>query len=168
MTTSPSEQLYEILRHVRPLHQWSAKSVAETVAERGMTVAMRAVIEQVHEAGPQPVPQIARSLWLARQAVQRVVDEAVDQGLLWLGANPAHRRSRLVELTDDGRRAFQEVHRNELEVLAEVAAELDPADIDAAVRVVGTLTRAVRENAEQAEPGRGWSVSGPRPGEEVR
>ena len=37
-----AEGLYEVLRHVRPLHQYSAKAVADSLAERDVTMPMRA------------------------------------------------------------------------------------------------------------------------------
>ncbi|GAB3251299.1 MarR family winged helix-turn-helix transcriptional regulator [Arthrobacter pigmenti] len=161
MTEGPGGQLYELLRHVRPLHLWSAKVVADALEDRGMTVAMRAVIEQVYDSGAQTVPQVARSLWLARQGVQRSVDDAVQQGLLRLVDNPAHRRSSLIELTGAGRNAFEEIHRDEIDVLAGVAETLDPDDVDTAVRVMATLADAVRRQAQKGQPGKGGATPGP-------
>ncbi|MET0426407.1 MAG: MarR family winged helix-turn-helix transcriptional regulator [Actinoplanes sp.] len=142
-----AEGLYEVLRYVRPLHQWSAKVVADSLAERDVTMPMRAVLERLVD-GPQTVPQVARSLWLPRQVVQRLVDAAAELGYLRFADNPAHRRSRLVELTGDGRRVFAEIHQQELADLAVLAAKLDPADVDACVRVMSALTEHTRKLAQ--------------------
>jgi DNA-binding MarR family transcriptional regulator len=139
-------QLYEILRHVRPLHQYSAKVVADALAERDVTMPMRAVLERL-TAGPQTVPQVARSLWLPRQVVQRLTDAAVSLGYVRFAANPAHKRSRLAELTESGRRVFAEIHDEELANLSALAGRLSRPDIDAAVRVVAALTAHAREQA---------------------
>jgi DNA-binding MarR family transcriptional regulator len=61
------------------------------------------------EAGPSTVPQIARSRPVARQRIQKLADEAADLGLVEFIDNPAHRRSRLVRLTPDGRRRYESV-----------------------------------------------------------
>lgn len=55
------------------------------------------------EDGPMTVAQVARTLGLARQSVQRVADvlEAVD--LIRYDDNPRHRRARLASLTEQGR-----------------------------------------------------------------
>ena len=49
------------------------------------------------------VAQIARTLGLARQSVQRVADALEQVGLVTYEDNPRHRRARLVTLTDEGR-----------------------------------------------------------------
>ena len=148
--TSEAEQLYEVLRHVRPLHQWSAKVVADALAEHDVTMPMRAVLEQL-AGGPQTVPQVARALFLPRQVVQRLADAAADLGYLRFTDNPAHRRSRLAELTDAGRRVFTEIHDRELGRLAPLAARLDPGDITACVRVISALTAHARDLAQRGE-----------------
>ena len=166
--TAKAEALYEAIQHVRPIHQYSAKVIADSLAGRGVTVAMRAVLERVHEGGPQPVPQIARSLWLSRQAVQRVVNEAHERGLVRLDDNPAHRRSRLVALTTNGTRLFDEIRAEESRALRDIAAEMSSEDIEGCVRVLSTLTHELRARASKGASDHGWSAPGPRPGEEIR
>jgi DNA-binding MarR family transcriptional regulator len=165
--TRGAEDLYEVLRHVRPLHQYSAKVVADSLAEHDVTMPMRAVLERLADA-PQTVPQVARSLWLPRQVVQRLADAAAELGYVRYVANPAHRRSRLAELTDRGRRVFTEIHDRELAGLAELADRLDPRDIASCVRVISALTAHTRELARRRDDDHGWSTPGPRPGEEIR
>src|SRR5689334_1375368 len=111
-----AEGLYEILQHVRPLHQYSAKAVTAALAEHDVTMPMRAVLERLAD-GPKTVPHIARSLWLPRQVVQRLADTAAGLGYLDWADNPAHRRSRLARLTGAGRRVFTEIHDRELHSL---------------------------------------------------
>ncbi len=165
---SRADRLYEVLRHIRPVHQYSARAVEQSLADRELTMAMRAVVEQLHERGPQPVPGIARSLWLSRQAVQRLVDQARAAGYVEQRPNPAHRRSPLIALTDHGRQTFDQLHAEELERLEGLAAEVDPDDIEACLRVLAHLTRSLRSSADPEQPDAGWTVPGPRPGEEVR
>ena len=146
-----AERLYEILRHVRPLHQHSAKVVADSLAEHDVTMPMRAVLEQLGD-GPRTVPQVARSLFLPRQVVQRLTDAAAALGYVRFVANPAHRRSKLAELTDRGRAVFAEIHDRELAELGGLADRLDPGDIAAAVRVISALTAHTREVASRRSP----------------
>jgi DNA-binding MarR family transcriptional regulator len=145
-----AERLYDILRHVRPLHQYSAAVVADALAERDVSMPMRAVLERL-TGGPQTVPQVARALWLPRQVVQRLTDAAAGLGYVRFADNPAHRRSRLAELTDAGRRVFAEIHDEELANLSTLADRLDPEDIEAAVRVVAALTAHARDQARPKE-----------------
>jgi DNA-binding MarR family transcriptional regulator len=166
--TGKGEDLYEVLRHVRPLHQYAAKAVADALRDTQLTMPMRAVLERLYNAGPQTVPQVGRSLWLSRQFVQRTVDRAAALGFVELADNPAHRRSRLVGLTHEGRAAFEQIRADENRVLDAIAADLTTADVAACVRVLGRLTDALGEAARASDDDAGWSVPGPRPGEEVR
>lgn len=52
------------------------------------------------------VPGIARVLGQSRQAVQRITDVMVEDGLLVYLPNPKHRKSVLVNLTDTGKLAY--------------------------------------------------------------
>ena len=75
----------------------------ETLARpTGQTTARWQVLAMV-EDGPLTVAQIARTLGLARQSVQRVADALKEVGLVTYEDNPRHRRARLVTLTDEGR-----------------------------------------------------------------
>src|SRR5690606_8560802 len=130
---------------VRPLHRLTARAVSAGLEGTGVTLGMRAVLEQLHVGGPQTVPAVGRALVLPRQVVQRLVDEAARHGLVELRPNPAHRRSRLVALTDAGRRAFAGVHDAELQRLAVVAAAVDPEDLAACLRVLDRLLDRARE-----------------------
>ncbi|WP_157087188.1 MarR family winged helix-turn-helix transcriptional regulator [Piscicoccus intestinalis] len=153
-----AERLYEVLRHIRPVHQYSAHAVTDALRDRNVTMPMRAVLERLRDAGPQTVPQIGRSLWITRQGIQAIVDEARHLGYVETRPNPQHRRSHLVALTDSGRAAFDALHAAELTRLDAIAARLDPADIEACVRVLARLTDGLRAMVDPAT-----SDSGPTP-----
>jgi DNA-binding MarR family transcriptional regulator len=53
-------------------------------------------------AGPQTVAGVARIMGLARQSVQRTTDVLAAQGLVEYIDNPAHRRAKLVQLSEHG------------------------------------------------------------------
>ena len=57
------------------------------------------------------VPQAARRLGVTRQAVQRIANELVDDGLAEVVSNPDHRTSPLMRLTDDGRGVLARINR---------------------------------------------------------
>ena len=67
----------------------------------GQTVA-RWHLMSVLSDGPRTVAEAARRLGLARQSVQRVANDLVDQGLAIARPNPADGRAPLIELTPDG------------------------------------------------------------------
>ncbi|MQW78007.1 MarR family transcriptional regulator [Nocardioides sp. dk4132] len=137
--SDPGAELYEVFRHIRPLHQLSARVVAAGLAHHDVSVPVRAVIEHVHDAGPRTVPQIARALWITRQGVQRLVDEGKERGYLEARPNPEHKRSHLIAASEAGRAVYESLHDEELTRLDRIAAGLDPGDIDACVRVLAHL-----------------------------
>jgi DNA-binding MarR family transcriptional regulator len=52
------------------------------------------------------VPGIARVLGQSRQAVQRIADVMVNDGLVEYSPNPKHKKSVLVNLTEEGKSAY--------------------------------------------------------------
>jgi len=73
----------------------------------GLTSARWRVIGAVAlSSGGLTVPGIARVLGQSRQAVQRITDAMVEDGLLIYAANPKHKKSMLVHLTDEGKKCY--------------------------------------------------------------
>lgn len=135
----------------------SARVVEASLREQGITVGMRAVMEVLDASGPATVPQIARHLDLARQGVQRLVDELVGRGHAESLPNPRHRRSRLVALTPTGTEAFAAIRRDELGHLDVMARDCSDADIDTAAKVLSALHEDVRRRARALADAEGMS-----------
>jgi DNA-binding MarR family transcriptional regulator len=74
----------------------------------GQTSARWQVLASI-DAEPAPVAQIARTLGLARQSVQRIADALTEDGLTAYEDNPAHRRAKLLRLLPDGRAALRAI-----------------------------------------------------------
>ncbi|MGP9814074.1 MarR family winged helix-turn-helix transcriptional regulator [Rhodopseudomonas sp. NSM] len=73
----------------------------------GLTSARWQVLGSIaHGRGAFSVARLADNMGLARQSVQRIVDELAEAGLVGFEPNPAHKRARLVVMTPRGRRAF--------------------------------------------------------------
>lgn len=141
------EALRELIGHVRPLTLNSARVVESGLHEVGWSVGSRAVMEVVVGAGAATVPQVAERLDLARQNVQRHVDELRRLDHVDSRPNPRHRRSVLIEPTALGETAFDEVRRRELAAMAELAPEIDLAEIRRATEVLAAVDRDVRARA---------------------
>ncbi|WP_250007399.1 MarR family winged helix-turn-helix transcriptional regulator [Actinoplanes sp. M2I2] len=139
--------LYEILRTVRPLVLNSVRVVEKDLAADGLTVGMRAVLEVLAELGPATVPAIGERLDLARQGIQRHVNDLAHLGLVEARANPAHRRSVLIGLTAAGTARFARIRDDELGRLDRMAAGCTTDEIATAVKVLRSLGRDVRRRA---------------------
>jgi len=85
------------------------------------------------------VPGIAMVLGQSRQAVQRITDVMVEDGLLSYQANPKHRRSVLVTLTEDGNAAYKSLREVQDPWAIENTADIPVEELNSALRLVRRL-----------------------------
>ena len=111
-------------------------------SDTGMTGArMRVASVLAAPETARTVPQIARTLGLTRQAVQRVADDLAELGLAeWL-ENPEHRRARLLRLTSAGRAAYGEALQRKALWAQGLSEGLTPAWLAVATELLGLMTR---------------------------
>jgi len=99
--------------------------------------------------GAQTVPQIARYRYVPRQSIQKLANEMLEDGVIELVNNPAHKRSKLLRLTPKGEAVFQELS-DRIAVLTETLAEQeDAAQLQNAVVVVKHLHEQLRAMLNQ-------------------
>ncbi|MFT4185019.1 MAG: MarR family transcriptional regulator [Rhizobium sp.] len=89
------------------------------------------------------VAQIAREAGVARQGVQRIVNELVRDGLVSFRDNPHHRKAQLVVLTDKGGDAYGAADRLRRDWIGALAAGFQSADIARAVEVLAALRQGL-------------------------
>jgi len=94
---------------------------------------------------PLTVAEIARRMGLRRQSVQRTVNSLRASGFVALLANPNHRRAKLIELTEPGFEALQEVYRRQVAWVNDLAIGISAEDLD---RTLKTMA-AVRSRLER-------------------
>jgi DNA-binding MarR family transcriptional regulator len=112
-------------------------------AAGGQTLARWLVLETVVEA-PATVAQIARTLGLTRQSVQRVADLLRGDRLTEYVVNPAHERSKLVRITPLGARTLRTIQTAQRVWANRVGAEVGEAELRQASAVVESLTRILK------------------------
>jgi DNA-binding MarR family transcriptional regulator len=103
----------------------------------GLTAAWRQVLGVVR-AGPLPVAEIARSVGVTRQSVQRVADLLVDRGLADYLPNPAHRRAKLLCPTSKGHAAVRRIGPAHAAFASRLADEIGTEHLQ---RTLDDLTR---------------------------
>lgn len=92
---------------------------------------------------PQTVSQIARSLGLTRQSVQRVVNELATSGFVDMAENSAHKRARLVTVTAKGRKVLERAEALRIPWTEAIAVHLRGLDIENAKAVMLRLREAL-------------------------
>jgi len=85
------------------------------------------------------VPGIARVLGQSRQAVQRITDVMVTDGLLSYHFNPKHKRSVLVVLTEEGRTAYNDLREVQDPWAIQNSEDIPTEELDAGLRLVRRL-----------------------------
>jgi len=85
------------------------------------------------------VPGIARVLGQSRQAVQRITDVMVTDGLLSYQSNPKHKRSVLVVLTVEGKTAYKDLRDVQDPWAIENTEDIPIEELDAGLRLVRRL-----------------------------
>jgi DNA-binding MarR family transcriptional regulator len=114
------------------------------VQDLGLTSARWQVLGAVALAPvPLPVAHIARNMGLARQSVQRVVDDMQDDGLVRTEPNPHHRRAPLVAMTPRGEAAYERAMERK-DLWADLLTQgLSPEAIEAAATLLRTLQQRI-------------------------
>ncbi|BDM70017.1 MarR family transcriptional regulator [Streptomyces nigrescens] len=131
-----AHRLTEVFALVGPLYRRVQRKVEQAAPIEGLSVGVRAVLVLLLEHGPMTVPQMGRAQALSRQFVQRMVNDAATQQLVEITPNPAHQRSSLIRLTDNGRAAITAATIREHALLRQVGGDLTDADLTACVRVL--------------------------------
>lgn len=147
--TPKAKKIVALTRAVRDTFN-RLKAVTDALHDDlGVTAAMRAVMESLHEEGPMTVPQIASSKGVTRQHIQMLVNGLCEAGLASVNENPAHRRSSLIALTEKGKRVFATMRAREAEIISELATGLDANALETATEILTRLSLRLEERLEK-------------------
>jgi DNA-binding MarR family transcriptional regulator len=99
----------------------------------------RLVLQTLHLHGPQTVPQLAALRSTSRQNIQVLADRLEAAGYITFQANPAHKRSDLVSLTDAGKALLASANQREAELIAQFLTQTTKAEIVASAELLRKL-----------------------------
>ena len=112
----------------------------------GQTLARWLVLETIQDR-PATVAQIARTLKLARQGVQRLADVLVRDGLAAYQDNPAHRRAKLLRITPPGRTALRTIQAAQAAWADALGAKIGEEELRQASILLDRVLQAVSRDA---------------------
>lgn len=118
-----------------------------TASTEGQTQARWQVLSVISE-GDWTVPMAADRLGTSRQAVQRIANELVDDGLTSFEDNPRHRRSPFLRLTPDGRGTLGAITKRARERNGVLLTDLPGVDLDVVREALHRLTTSVRAHLD--------------------
>ena len=111
--------------------------------------ARRTLLLDLYGGEPKTVPQLARARGSSRQYTQMVVNPLVAEGYLELSHNPAHKRSRLVQLTDQGNSAVEEMSREEMKFLKQMKLQIEEKQLLGAADTLEQVRRLMESERWQ-------------------
>ena len=112
----------------------------------GQTSARWQVLAAADNA-PATVADIARTLGLARQSVQRIADVLADEGLASYDDNPDHARAKLLRLGPRGRAALATIQAAQRAWADALGAEIGEAELRRAMPALDRLLAALAADA---------------------
>jgi DNA-binding MarR family transcriptional regulator len=102
-----------------------------------------AVLDLLKREGPVTVPGIARARRTSRQNIQVIVNRLRQEGLVRLGENPAHKRSELVFLADQGAAKLDSVSQDRDQFLDQLLGKVTVEALLSASEVISRLQEAI-------------------------
>jgi MarR family transcriptional regulator, 2-MHQ and catechol-resistance regulon repressor len=122
----------------------------------GICLSDFAVLELLMTRGPTPINRIGATVRLASGSITTAVDRLERRGLVERRNDPEDRRSRVVHLTDSGRRMIACAFADHEKAMERATAALTPAERGQVVELLNKLGVEVVENTcpklETTEP----------------
>lgn len=140
-----AQHLHQLIWMSRPLMQAAEACVEAGLTGTNLTVRMRAVLEILNKYGELTVPEIAARLEIQRQYVQIMCNETLASGFIEQRANPRHKRSPILALTDQGRTLIEEIISKEMTLVEEIGEAFSKEDIATALEVILAVTESLKK-----------------------
>ncbi|WP_433758456.1 MarR family winged helix-turn-helix transcriptional regulator [Nocardia sp. CA-135398] len=143
MSDTPEQELFAAVAITSFQLNGQFLAIAEELAAPGgITAAWWQVLGAVLRE-PLPVAGIARAMGITRQSVQRIADLLVDKGLAEFQPNPAHRRAKLVAVTDAGRDAIKRINPHHAVMAKRLTDQLGADHLAHTVQLMTQLSAAL-------------------------
>ena len=150
--TPVGEALTDVVLDLFRLNSLLLTAGDRLVAGLGLTSARWQILGAMVAADrPQPVAWLARDMGANRQNVQRIINDLHKEGLVAFEANPHHRRSQHVLLTDKGKQTFDAAMRLQVPWINSLSDGLSIKDVETFRRVIASLRQRLESN-EPVEP----------------
>jgi DNA-binding MarR family transcriptional regulator len=117
-----------------------------------------AILDTILRHKRKTVPEIAAWRGVARQTVQTVVNKLIDGGVLAYAPNPAHKSSRIIEVTAQGLNNYQSNKQSMKSIYQRLNPKLRRGDTAATLRVMNVIAETWRiadSEDDEAEPADG-------------
>ena len=135
--------LGELINITRTLADTLKDTARELHQENSLSVSERSILLDLRKHGPQTVPDLARRREVSRQFIQATVNPLLAEGVLEARDNPAHRRSKLIALTEAGTQLIRQVMKKEGAFMTGIALDLDADEIRQAAETLARVEELI-------------------------
>ena len=135
------DRISEVFDLIGALYRRGLRKLEQSEEVEGVSVGVRSVLVLLHRYGPMTVPQMGRVMTLTRQFVQRMVNDAATRGWVEATPNPAHQRSSLIRVTQEGEAVITAVLAREHALNRQVGGDLTEGELRACVRVLKQMLK---------------------------
>ncbi len=145
--TSPGEALTDLILETFRVNGAMLEAGNRITKPHGLTSARWQVMGAIDLAGqPLTVAQIARRMGLARQGVQRIVNDLQELGMVVSKANLDHKRASLISITTQGNQAMAKIGKAQIAWVNQLSEGLSERQIK---QTFETLRR-IRERSQKS------------------
>jgi DNA-binding MarR family transcriptional regulator len=146
--TPASNALTDLIRAVLRLNATAQKSGTRLMRGTGITNARWQTLSELFALEKRvTVSELARHMGLTRQAVQRLADDMVADGLVEFAENPGNARSMHLRPTTASKATYHEALEREWQWINAIAEDLDEAQITGAVALLEGITKKMQIDA---------------------
>jgi DNA-binding MarR family transcriptional regulator len=117
----------------------------------GLTSARWQVLGSLQRSGGATVAEMARNLCLARQSVQRIVNELLEERYVELMENPRHKRAKKIVLTKKGEQSHEAISSTWTPIAEEISKHFGPVLLTTTARLLAELRDEFRNVTAAAE-----------------
>ena len=147
MKSQPKDEAYALTQLILEVFRVNGQLIAagdRLVGELGLTSSRWQVLGAL-AGDPTTVPQIARTMGLSRQSVQRTANVLEAEGFVSLSENPAHAKASLLSLTTKGRAVLAKATQIQTAWSRTLGRDHRVRELNAAVSVLQKLSKSLQE-----------------------
>ena len=138
--TPPGEALTELILELFRLNGAMLEAGNLITAPHNLTSARWQVMGAINiERKPLTVAQIARRMGLARQGVQRIVNDLKGLGMVALEPNLDHKRAPLISITNEGAKTLRKIDETQITWVNQLSDGLSERKIKAALNTLQAI-----------------------------
>ena len=141
-------ELEGLMREVRLVfYQVRRALLAQGISENSKSGVFSLLLE-LYQQGPRSIPMLLEDRAVSRQYLQKLANYLVAEGLVEFIDNPRHKRSKLIQLTDEGRESLTSRRSKYHAYLSSVPLELSQADLQTSAQTLRTIRQVLKTETD--------------------